>query len=1091
MKKIVSLISGSLLLSSLMAQQGSPLLTHYIESRDVENQSWAICQDEDQVMLFANRKGIIAFEGEEWMTVKIPTIPYSMQRNPADGKIYIGGDDNYGYLEKTDKISYRFVSLSPDSSGAGIISKIIFSNSAVWFYGEKSIIRYNTETGKTDLQLFSRPGSLFTGMIVTPKSTFINVMKQGLFRLESDTLFPIVTGYLTSQVDVLFSLPYNGTLVLVGLSNGSLSLFDGIKYYDYKVNDDGYLKENILSEGILLSDTAYAFSTLDGGALVIGKNNRKVLFTINNQSELPDDEVFAIGSDNSGGLWLSHQYGLTRADLNLPVENYTIFPGLKGNLSSALSYDNELYVATSEGLYYLSEIKSYSKIEVLVKNEPAARPINPVPKLSDQEQQGNRKNIFTRIMGKKSAQSENVPANTGESKPAATYTRKTVSKLKSIDHNFLKVAGLNEKCRQLVSTPFGILAATNKGLYNISKHKAVIVTGNRYINHISWNPYDGKYFISASDGFFAIKYLNGKWTTLNPDPDFLHPVYSVIQKDYRTLWLAGDNIAYKVELDDDQNAGKYFIYKLAKDFPERYFMEDVNDTVFLFTETGIHYYNSISDRFDVYTPGKRNSESDGTCILPLSNIPLVKLNDEWISLSAGKKIKNNELSLLKLADYIVSISVEDKTMWIIDGNNKLFAIDRLRSSRNNPKINVFVKRIYNDRGMSFNLQNVEFERGDNVVNFNIVAPCYLKQNTTQYQYFIYKVMPDWSAWSKRTQYEKAINKPGDYILQVRAKDLWGNISERRSVKFTIKAPFTKTILFYFLAGFTLLLLVILIIRFRERQLRSTTRLLEERVRERTAKIEAQKQEITSSIEYASRIQLAMLPMDDHFKEAFTDYFVLFKPREIVSGDFYWIGEDDRHIFFSVADCTGHGVPGAFMSTMGISTLNEIIANNRDLQANTVLNLLREKTKNALHQTGKMGEANDGMDVAFCVMHKNRRTLQFSGAFNPLVLIQGGELKEYRADRMPIGIHYGDERSFTNYVVNISGGDTVYIFSDGFSSQFGGPNGSKYKSANLKKLLFEIYYRPMVEQCNILKNELARWKGDNDQTDDITIIGVRI
>ncbi|MBN2861566.1 MAG: SpoIIE family protein phosphatase, partial [Bacteroidales bacterium] len=171
--------------------------------------------------------------------------------------------------------------------------------------------------------------------------------------------------------------------------------------------------------------------------------------------------------------------------------------------------------------------------------------------------------------------------------------------------------------------------------------------------------------------------------------------------------------------------------------------------------------------------------------------------------------------------------------------------------------------------------------------------------------------------------------------------------------------------------------------------------------------------------------------------------------DIVSGDFYWIGEDDKSIFFTVADCTGHGVPGAFMSTMGISTLNEIIANNRHPQANKILNLLRKKTMTALHQTGRIGEAADGMDIAFCVLDKTRTKLQYSGAFNPLFIFQQGELKEYKADRMPIGIHYGKEISFTNYVINVSKGDTLYIFSDGFASQFGGPEGTKFKTGNLR------------------------------------------
>ena len=378
-----------------------------------------------------------------------------------------------------------------------------------------------------------------------------------------------------------------------------------------------------------------------------------------------------------------------------------------------------------------------------------------------------------------------------------------------------------------------------------------------------------------------------------------------------------------------------------------------------------------------------------------------------------------------------------------------------------------------------------------MLNFEIIAPGYLKQNSTQYQYFIEGNMEDWSPWSERTVYERTIANPGNYTLQIRARDLWGNISEIQSVRFNVKAPFTRTAGFYVATGLLLLLLIIFVIRFRERQLRNKTKFLEDKVQERTFKIESQKQEITSSIEYASRIQMAMLPTEDHIKELFDDYFVIFKPRDIVSGDFYWIGEDSKSVFFTVADCTGHGVPGAFMSTMGISTLNEIISNNHNLQANKILNLLRTKTMTALHQTGKIGEAADGMDIAFCVLDKKKNILQYSGAFNPLIIFQGGELKEYKADRMPIGIYYGEEISFTNYLINVSRGDTLYIFSDGYASQFGGPGGTKYKKSNLRKLLSEIYYRPMDEQRKILLEEFERWKGAAGQVDDVTILGIRL
>jgi serine phosphatase RsbU (regulator of sigma subunit) len=351
-------------------------------------------------------------------------------------------------------------------------------------------------------------------------------------------------------------------------------------------------------------------------------------------------------------------------------------------------------------------------------------------------------------------------------------------------------------------------------------------------------------------------------------------------------------------------------------------------------------------------------------------------------------------------------------------------------------------------------------------------------------------MTDWSKWSTGSTITLMM-QPGTYTLRVRVKDFWGNISEPKSLNFTIERPFTQTAFFYIVVSLLAVIVLILIVRFRERQLLKEKRILEVKVRERTAEIEAQKEEITSSIEYASRIQMAMLPMEEYFKSIFDDHFIIFKPRDIVSGDFYWIGEDEKHIFITVADCTGHGVPGAFMSTLGISALHEIITNKKDLHANVVLNLLREKTKTSLHQTGKVGEAADGMDVALCVVHKNRKTLEFAGAYNPLFIFQGGEFKEYKADRMPIGIYVGARDSFTNYEINIKKGDTIYMFSDGFTDQFGGPEGTKYKKSNLKKLLYEIYFRPMTEQKIIIEKEFERWKGKVDQIDDITIIGVRI
>jgi serine phosphatase RsbU (regulator of sigma subunit)/ligand-binding sensor domain-containing protein len=1098
MRRIISQLFLLFIVCALPAQEGIPLLTHFKESREIENQSWAICQDINNVMLFANRKGILSFDGQDWLSVRIPTIPFSMQTNPSDGRIFIGGDNNYGFLEKDQMGAYKYVSLSADTSDIGVITKIVFNDSVVWFFGEQSVSRYNLENEKLELRLKSKDTYPFTGIFITNKNTFFNVMNKGLFKLENDTLSPVVSGYPTEKVEILFSLPYNNRMVLVGFSNGKLLLFDGIKYYDYQIKDDGYLNENILSEGIAIGDSLYAFSTLDGGAMVVDKISGKIRFTINNQNGLPDDEIFAVGLDKNGGLWLSHQYGLTRADLNLPVGNFSIYPGLKGNLTTSLWYENELYVATSGGVYYLTEVKNYSEVQVLVKNEVFRPLIEKTPE-KEPEQKSRRKNIFTRIFGRKIAKDKNVTSSdsTGIMKDSSTgskeiqYTRKTVNRLKSVNYIFKKIEGFNEKCRQLVGTRKGILAGTNKGLYNIINHKAVLIAKNRYVNFISWQPAGEKYYVAAGDGYFSVKYKNGNWSAESVDPGYNFPVYSIINTSSTTLWLGVDNAALRADLSKGPNAVRYTTVSIKNDFPQRYILDLINDTVFLYTESGIYFYDNRSEGFIQSRPDKSSSVSKVKYLYPLSNMPWIRHGDDWIYLKTIDKEIEREMSLFKIFNEVISINAENNNIWIVDAENRLFRIDLKKQLKINPEIDVFIKSIYDEKGSTFNLSNIVLYGGDNIINFDIVAPGYLKQNTTQYQYTINKLMPDWSPWSVRTNYNLMIPGPGEYKLNVRAKDLWGNVGAPESVKFTIKASFTQTTLFYFLSAFVILLFLFLIVRFREGHFQKKNKILEDKVKERTAEIAAQKQEITSSIEYASRIQMAMIPVEDHFKEFFSDHFIIFKPRDIVSGDFYWIGEDDKHIFFTVADCTGHGVPGAFMSTLGISSLNEIITNNKDLQANTVLNLLRDKIITSLHQTGKEGEAADGMDLALCVIHKNKKTLQYSGAYNPMFIFQAGEFKEYKADRMPIGIYYGEKRTFTNYEIKLKKGDTIYIFSDGYTDQFGGPEGVKYKISNLKKLVSEIYYRPMTEQRNIIEHEFRKWRGSSDQVDDITMIGVRI
>lgn len=256
-------------------------------------------------------------------------------------------------------------------------------------------------------------------------------------------------------------------------------------------------------------------------------------------------------------------------------------------------------------------------------------------------------------------------------------------------------------------------------------------------------------------------------------------------------------------------------------------------------------------------------------------------------------------------------------------------------------------------------------------------------------------------------------------------------------------------------------------------------------------IEKQKEEITDSIKYAQRIQQAVVPSPEKAMEVLPEHFILWRPRDIVSGDFWWMTEKDGKIVIVAADCTGHGVPGAFMSMLGVSFLNEIVNRQETPVANLILNDLRASVKSTLKQTGKEGETKDGMDMALVILDKKNNTLQYSGAYNPLYLIRNGELLETKADKNPIGIYIKEKDSFTNNDISLQKGDTFYIFSDGFVDQFGGEKNTKFKSKRFKEMLVELQEKPMIEQKEILDRTVDEWRGEIPQIDDIIIVGVRV
>jgi serine phosphatase RsbU (regulator of sigma subunit) len=261
------------------------------------------------------------------------------------------------------------------------------------------------------------------------------------------------------------------------------------------------------------------------------------------------------------------------------------------------------------------------------------------------------------------------------------------------------------------------------------------------------------------------------------------------------------------------------------------------------------------------------------------------------------------------------------------------------------------------------------------------------------------------------------------------------------------------------------------------------------IQEQKSQIEEKQKEIVDSINYAKRIQEAALPAKEMKYKLFPDAFVLFQPRDIVSGDFYWFGEKNGKRVIAAVDCTGHGVPGAFMSLIGNTFLNEIVNTKGITQPAEILNELRAQVIHSLKQSG--GENKDGMDISILTFDDKKNTVDYAGANNPLWLIRNGECIEYKANKQPVGFYVGEPSPFTNHSIQFEKGDSFYIFTDGFADQFGGEKGKKFKYQNLKNFLVDINSQQMPEQERLLLERFNEWKGRHDQVDDVCIIGIRV
>ncbi len=408
-------------------------------------------------------------------------------------------------------------------------------------------------------------------------------------------------------------------------------------------------------------------------------------------------------------------------------------------------------------------------------------------------------------------------------------------------------------------------------------------------------------------------------------------------------------------------------------------------------------------------------------------------------------------------------------------------------------------------------ENLVLTHEHNNISFDFVAIETDKNFLVRYQYMLEGYDKDWRQVTDKTSATFGNMHEGLYTFKVKACSPEGVWSEPITYTFKVLPPWYRTWWMYLTYLILIIASVIIIVRWNGRRLRAQKKELEQKVKTATSQIREEKEkvelaneliseqkkvveeknkDILDSIYYAKRIQDAMLKTEEKTNPHLPKHFVLFMPKDIVSGDFYWAVEKHDYWYVAAVDCTGHGVPGAFMSMLGMSFLNDIVTDGQHLTPAEILDQLRNKIITELRQTGESGGNKDGMDISVIRLNLKTNELQWAGANNPILLIENNQLTEIKPDKQPIG-YYPGARPFTNHTIPFGPGTTLYIFTDGYTDQFGGPDGKKFKIKQLKEFLLANHTLPMDHQKEILKNSFTDWKGTLEQIDDVCVIGVRI
>ena len=620
------------------------------------------------------------------------------------------------------------------------------------------------------------------------------------------------------------------------------------------------------------------------------------------------------------------------------------------------------------------------------------------------------------------------------------------------------------------------------------------------------------WFGTYGSGLFSFNKKTEKFTNYNVNNGLSsNNIYSVFVDKNKDLWIGTDGGGVMIR---NNKTGKLTTVKVDKEEKNSLsantvycIYEDKAGMIWLGTNIGLDKYNRTTNKFTDYF------EKDG---LPNDVIYGILPDNEgnlWMSTNKGiskfnPNVTNTEGSAFR--NYDVNDGLQGKEFnqgayfesksgelffGGVNGINSFFP-SKIKGNEHIPPVYITSYKLFGkETALDTTISSKKFIQlswKDNFFSFDFVALDYEMPLQNKYQYKLDGVDDDWSPPTTRRFASYTQLSGGDYVFHVRACNNDGVWNDKGAVLYIrIIPPFWRTKWFYSLCILLIIASIFGFIRYRIQSVHKEKKILEDKVEERTKELAQKNKDITSSIQYAKRIQEAILPPQKEIFARFKEAFIIYKPKDIVSGDFYWFAEKGGKSIIATVDCTGHGVPGAFMSMIGHNLLNQIVIEKGILTPAEILNELHHGVQSSLKQGEHNIDTNDGMDIALCAIDIEKNEVQFAGAYRPLFIINEQGFEKVEPNKFPIGGTQIEFKPFINHTKKVKKGDTIYIFSDGYADQFGGKDGKKFMVKRFQELLISSQKLSMQEQGEMLDTTIENWKGDFQQVDDILVIGIRL